>query len=185
MGDAVRKSFGVATALNGTTATGPCSTVEAVVTVTAGTPFDALVLQEDLSLGQVVLGYTIELQSSATGAWTLLANAHGKTVGSKLIDTIPPPSASTVSAHQQPPSPPAYSAARFRCTDAIGGQSAVVTLSRFSLHKQVPPPVVAKQYPLRSYWSSANNDTAPCALRDGGSCSTFTGAKCVPAATSS
>ena len=48
--------------------------------------FDQIVLQEDMSInGQIINGYTLELQDNTTQEWTKL-NAHGITIGAQVID---------------------------------------------------------------------------------------------------
>ena len=72
------------------------------------------------------------------------------------------------------------SAVRFTCKSAIGVNDAAfgATLSAFSLHTLVDPPAPPpKMVALRSYWGAKENDTAPCATRDGGTCGTFTAAQ--------
>jgi len=161
MGAAVRASFDTNVgSITGTTMSGSCGTLAPVALASA--PFDAVVVEENLVAGQIVLGYTLETQEPTTKVWAevpLDRSVAGQTVGSRAIVVLPGGLSNA-------------SAVRFRCTNAIGGNSSAVTLTRFSLHRLVQPPVVAKHVSLRSYWSLAGNDTAPCAMRDGSRCTT-------------
>jgi alpha-L-fucosidase len=169
MGDAVRKSFGVDVGSTDGTVSGSCSTLEVVVKATG--VFDAIVIQEDLSQGQYILGYSLEMQDATTKLWTPLQldpKKAGQTIGQKSIIQLP---ASLTGA----------SAVRIKCTKAIGGGGQTrVNLASMSLHKLVPPPLPPPQpLTLRSYAHTKKGpvgamDTAPCADRDGGSCTTFT-----------
>ena len=96
--------------------------------------FDAVVLQEDLARGQVVLQYSLEVQAT-NGTWFNVSRplgpsfgslkiTGGLTIGQKLIDRF---------------TPGPWQAARIRCIDAIGGSDAMVQLAYVGLHKTVPP----------------------------------------------
>ena len=143
--------------------TSPCNTFSLVAKATA--PFDAVLLEEDLTQGQKFLNFTLEMQTADNnnGAWNLYTmdpNSGGATIGSRLIVQLPTLSQAL--------------AVRVNCTGAIGGSTASVRLSRFSLHKIVS--VTPQNATLRSYIDQALKDTAPCALRDGGTCATYTNA---------
>ena len=126
-------------------------------------------LSEDLSKGQTIMGYSLELQDSSTKSWTTLTldpMLAGRTVGGRNIVQLPNGLSNA-------------SAVRFKCTRAIQANDKAfgATLATFSLHRLVqppaPPPAPGK---LRSYRSKMINDTAPCSTRDRGSCATFTSA---------
>eukprot|EP00040_Diaphanoeca_grandis_P031655 m.189831 g.189831 ORF g.189831 m.189831 type:complete len:612 (-) comp32388_c2_seq1:152-1987(-) len=161
LGDAVRKSFGTNVGQK-TNVSGPCSSFEVVVPVVGAAVFNAVMMQEQIELGQSILKYSLDLQM-ADGTWQPVTTALGQTVGEKLVDTLPNTTGSV--------------AVRFRCTDAIGGTSATVSLTTISLHTLVPPVAPVEHGVLRSYFSESLNDTAPCAFRDQGSCGTYTTAK--------
>lgn len=63
----------------------PCSALSVTIALDPARAFDQVEYREDLSLGQVILGYTLELHH-AGGAWELVAGTHGKTVGRRLVD---------------------------------------------------------------------------------------------------
>lgn len=169
VGDAVRRSFGVHAGSTAAAAGGACGALTVVVAATG--PFDAVMMQEELSKGQQVLGYTLELQDRDTNAWTAVKldpKQAGQTVGQKSIAVLP---GGTSNAR----------AVRFKCTKAIGGDDATVTLASVSLHTirapPPPPPPPASPLALRTYVharSGGGNETAPCAARDHGACSTYT-----------
>jgi hypothetical protein len=164
LGDAVEASFGTGTAVASIkgNVTNTCNSFEIVLEAPAAGSFDAVMMQEVLTEGQTVLGYDLELRNSATMDWLPLATANGRTVGTKLIDVIPSSPAAATPAVQ-------YDAVRFRCTATLAGKSNVpFTLSTFSLHKMVPPPVVHTTKPLGSYVNTKLKDHAPCAFRSGG-----------------
>ncbi len=51
--------------------------------------FDTVLLAEDLTAGQVIGGYSIEVQDATTGAWRLLSSGvHGKTIGLRVVDSV-------------------------------------------------------------------------------------------------
>lgn len=169
LGDAVRRSFGMHSGALASPRTAKCA--ELNVTIAANGPFDTVVLQEGLTRGQTITGYTLELLEPGATEWSpvlLDPKSAGQTLGSKGIVRLSGPSNAT--------------AVRFACTRAIALNDAAfgANLSTFSLHTLAPPkgPPPTK-VSLRSYWSEAVNDTAPCATRDGGSCSTYTGARYV------
>jgi alpha-L-fucosidase len=56
-------------------------------TVPVNGTFDALLIREDLSAGQVIGGYSVEARDAASGAWRALA-VHGMTVGARLLDSV-------------------------------------------------------------------------------------------------
>ena len=96
--------------------------------------FDSVIFQEELTRGQVVLRYSLEVQAT-NGTWLnvsrpraplfgSLAITGGLTIGQKLIDRF---------------APGPWQAARFRCLEAIGGPGAMVQLASVGLHKIVPP----------------------------------------------
>lgn len=128
MGDAVRYSFGLETAVGSMAhpMTEECSNFEAVVTA-SGT-FDTVVLQEDQTNGQKLLGYTLDVQDVGTKVWTpvkLDPKHAGQTVGLQSIALLE----ANVTQH--------VGAVRFRCVKAMGDLK--VSLSRFSLHTVRPP----------------------------------------------
>jgi len=64
-----------------------CANLSLVVTIN-GT-FDTLLIEEDLTGGQVIASYSVEARDAASGAWRALsAGVHGKTVGSSLLDVV-------------------------------------------------------------------------------------------------
>ena len=124
--DAIRRSFGGSVGSTSGAVSGTCSELAAVVK--ADREFDAVMISEDLSAGQVVLGYSLELEDCVTGDWTpvrLNATLTGQTVGMKSIVTLPLPSSAC--------------AVRFKCTQAISGAAAMVQLLGISLHKMQAP----------------------------------------------
>ena len=131
-GDAIRRSFGAASSVGRTTSavSGPCDALTVVVKAT-GEKFDAVMIREDLQNGQVVLGYSLELEDCTTGQWApvrLNSTLAGQTVGMKSIARLPALASSNACA------------LRFKCTRAIGGPKAVVRLLGISLHMIRPPP---------------------------------------------
>lgn len=129
VGDAVRASFDVDVGKSPSPVTAKCSDVEVIAEATGS--FDAIMVTEDLTHGQAVLGYTIELQDPHTKAWTAVSvdpSQGGQTIGSKGIVVLK--------------SPQSASAARLRCTRAIDAVDSAtgVTITSFSLHKLAPPP---------------------------------------------
>ena len=46
----------------------------------------------------------------------------------------------------------------------------MVSLRHVALHLLRPPPLTTARAQTSSYWSPSTNDTAPCALRSGGTC---------------
>jgi hypothetical protein len=165
MGDAVQKSFGVHAGRMARPVTAKCAQLR-VVLPSVGT-FDSVVLQEGLTNGQTILNYTLDLQHPDTKQWTAIRldpKLAGVTVGTKAIVLLPGGLSNA-------------SAVRFTCTGAIASNDAAfgATLSAFSLHRLVQPPgPPPMQISLRSYWGAKENDTAPCATRNGGTCNTFT-----------
>lgn len=119
------------------------------VEVQSSGSFDTIMLIEDLTAGQQVLSYSIEIKSFTTGQWsrlTLDPSAGGLTVGSKNILQL----SSTYN-----------TSIRFNCTSAVGGP---IKMETISLHKFVKPP--GPPVTLRSYFSPHLNDTVPVATRD-------------------
>lgn len=167
LGDAVRDSFGanVGTTTGSAALSGPCDGLVIVVAST-GAAFDAVQLIEDQTNGQSVLAYTLELQSQKGGSWTKVdidPRLGGQTIGGKNIVVLPPSIAGVTT------SSTAGASVRFKCTAAIGGPVAHVSIASMSLHKlvapPVPPPPPGKAVSLRSFWSAKGNDTAPVAVR--------------------
>ena len=64
LGDAIRSSFGKNVGQMPAPVSAKCEQLTAAVQATGA--FDTVVLQEDLTKGQTILNYTIELQDSAT-----------------------------------------------------------------------------------------------------------------------
>ena len=129
MGDAVRASFGKDVGHLAAPVSGKCADLSVVVEATD--PFDTVLLQEGLTKGQTILGYTLETQDKASKKWTeikLDPKSAGLTVGTKAIVTLE----STLSN---------ASAVRFRCTNAIAqnDEKFGAKLEAFSLHKLVRP----------------------------------------------
>lgn len=121
-GDAIRQSFGTSVGSTTSAVSARCDTLSVVVK--ANGHFDAVMIREDLEKGQVVLGYTLELEDCVTGQWapvTLNSTLAGLTVGMKSIARLDP-------------APRNACAVRFRCTKAIGGATALVRLRGVSLH---------------------------------------------------
>ena len=90
--------------------------------VTATGEFDAVMIREDLTSGQVVMGYSLELRDCATDRWApvvLNSTLAGQTGGMKSIATLNVASSAC--------------AVRFNCTRAIGGAKAMVRLLGISL----------------------------------------------------
>ena len=141
LGEAVHISFGTEAALVRLThvTPTPCSDLELELRLPPSAAnvsgaFDAVVLQEDLAYGQVVLQYSLEVQAT-NGTWLSvvrpraplfgsLAITGGLTIGQKLIDRF---------------APGPWRAARFRCVESIGGPGAIVRLASVGLHKMRPP----------------------------------------------
>jgi hypothetical protein len=71
--------------------TAPCSGLSVVVPVAPGASFDYLVSEEGLAVaGQVIGGYSVEVQMTAGGPWSLLP-VRGVTVGARVVDVLPQP----------------------------------------------------------------------------------------------
>ena len=127
-GYAIRRSLGASVGSTTTAVSGRCAALAVVVNATGG-EFDAVMIREDLENGQVVLGYSLELEDCATGKWahvSLNPTLARQTVGMKSIAKLPAPSHAC--------------AVRFRCTRAIGGTKAVARLLGISLHMIRAPP---------------------------------------------
>eukprot|EP01052_Picozoa_sp_SAG31_P007302 SAG31_NODE_347_length_17310_cov_3.764743_7_plen_190_part_00 len=143
-GDAIRRSFGAGTSVGSTAAggvSGQCESLAVVVKATG--EFDAVMIREDLltaGAGQVVLGYSLELEGCATpGQWApvrLNSTLAGQTVGMRSIARLPAAALATSGSSNSS----GACAVRFRCTRAIGGAQAVVWLHSISLHKVHAPP---------------------------------------------
>lgn len=128
-GDAIRRSFGVSVGSSSHTTklTGQCE--QLAVVVRASAVFDAVMIREDLSAGQAILSYSLELQDCHSGSWELVrlnSTLAGQTVGMKSIAVLRAPSSAC--------------AVRLRCTAAIGGPQSWVRLLGMSLHKVHYPP---------------------------------------------
>ena len=168
LGRAVADSFGADAGRLPAPITAPCSQLQATVRATGS--FDAVVLQEGLARGQSILGYSLELMDAATQRWTpvpLDKTTAGLTVNHKAIVQLPGGVTNAT-------------AVRFTCTRAIAAVDAAsgTTLAALSLHTlRGPPQPPARRVSLRSYVSDSLHDTAPCATRDGGACSTYTAAQ--------
>ena len=67
LGDAVTKSFDVNAGKMAAPVSSKCAELRATVAATGS--FDSVVLQEDLSKGQTIIGYTLELQDPSSKAW--------------------------------------------------------------------------------------------------------------------
>ena len=83
------------------------------ITLPVNGTFDTVLLMEDLSAGQVVAAYTLEvLDAGGGGGWRrLTAGVHGATVGARLVDAVSPQANVTAlrfncSADLSPPNPP-------------------------------------------------------------------------------
>jgi alpha-L-fucosidase len=168
MGDAVRDSFGTDMGKASAPVTNKCSQISVVAEATGS--FDAVIIMEDLTHGQVVLGYSLEVQHATTKQWepvSLDRAIAGQTVGHKVINQIPASDSRAL---------------RWNCTSAMGGADADVTIAAMSLHKlrppPPPPPAPAKLLSLRTYVNGAtqDDDNTPCAARNGGACTTYTSA---------
>lgn len=147
--------------------------------------FDAVMLEEDMQLGQHVASYELQICArtpcgeqdwQTITADGLQTQRLSQTIGRKAIehgfnnsDTLSIEAAGL----------------RFRCTAAFPAGVTQARLKSFSAHRMQPPPgwppkkpappkPAAKHVPLRSYWAASYNDTAPCATRDGGTCATYT-----------
>jgi len=144
-GDAIRRSFGAGTSVGSTAAGGVSGRCESLAVVVKATgEFDAVMIREDLltasGAGQVVLGYSLELEGCATpGQWApvrLNSTLAGQTVGMRSIARLPAAALATSGSSNSS----GVCAVRFRCTRAIGGAQAVVRLHSISLHKVHAPP---------------------------------------------
>jgi hypothetical protein len=86
--------------------TAPCAGLSVTLPVAAGASFDMLMATEDMALaGQVIGGYSVEMQLTVGGPWTLLP-VHGVTIGSRIVDVLPAPITGAV-------------ALRFNCTSDL------------------------------------------------------------------
>lgn len=98
-----------------------CSELSFIVPVTNGASFDHIVIEEDLGAGQVIGGYSLEVQMTTGGPWTPLTNIHGVTVGSRVQDTLPQPITGAVALRFNctkdltPPAPAVFTNALGRC----------------------------------------------------------------------
>eukprot|EP00041_Stephanoeca_diplocostata_P022021 m.521846 g.521846 ORF g.521846 m.521846 type:complete len:269 (+) comp21965_c0_seq1:1202-2008(+) len=144
MNTAVKESFGADVASH-ENISATCQDMVVVIEAPNGAVFDTVMMQEDLSHGQVILSYTLEVRDTS-GTWTQVSTAHGQTVGRRLIDLLPASLQQAVGA---------VTAARFTCTSHMGSPGQVATLSKISLHKLSPPPIPHRTVPLQSYYSTS------------------------------
>lgn len=130
VGDAVTASFGSNVGATPGAVKGTCDGKTPLATITAHGEFDAILLAEELSTGQNVLGFEIEVQDKA-GKWTKAALAPtscaGQTIGSKCVAILAGGAA------------PGTAAARVTCTAAVHKGEAGASLKSVSLHKLQPP----------------------------------------------
>jgi alpha-L-fucosidase len=114
----------------GTPASGPCPGLSFTVPVVPGAAFDQTLAYEGMAAsGQVVDGYALEVQDAASGAWRRLEAAHGRTVGSRVLDF----GLGTITG---------ASALRWNCTAAIPGTGAGAnaTITYFAAFLGAPMP---------------------------------------------
>ena len=155
-----------------------CAASQVVLTIPHGAVVDALQLREDISSGQTIASYTLELQQqqqqqhrppprpSASASvlstkvapkWIPITTAgvHGGTIGSQLIDLLDP----------------IYgpAALRWRCTASVPATSARVRLSSMAALKLRPPAgwqrPVTTTWALQTLYSTTDEDMTPCATR--------------------
>jgi hypothetical protein len=102
-----------------------CTNLSIVLPVSGD--FDMVFFQEDLTAGQVIASYSLEIQSASTGLWSQLSTGvHGKTVGLRLIDFVG--------------SQTGIKSIRFNCSsDLANSGSAVASISMMAAYKQVKP----------------------------------------------
>jgi alpha-L-fucosidase len=146
-----------------------CAASEVVLTIPSGAVVDALQLREDLTSGQHIARYTLELRqlhvrqssphsvAAAAAEWVPITDGvHGGTVGSQLIDLLIPV--------RGPAS------LRWRCGAAIPAGVAV-RLSSMSALKLQPPAgwqrPVTTTWALQTLYSTTVEDMTPCATRSG------------------
>ena len=166
LGTALNASFGEGHTIANASQAAPavCAASEVLLGIPAGAGITALELREDLSAGQGIATYTLELQqqqplSSGEGeaAWVpLTAGVHGGTVGSQLIDLIDP--------IRGPAS------LRWRCNSSEPA-GAPVRLSSMMGVKLHPPAgwvrPMTTTWALQTLYSTTAQDMTPCATRSG------------------
>ena len=93
--------------------------------------FDALITMEDLTQGQRIVSYELDIfvKGQQTGTSWQSVPAMGKTVGHKVIDVLP---------FAVPTLPVSVEAARFTCVRAVPGVM-VVHLKSFGAYLTQPP----------------------------------------------
>ena len=100
-----------------TPARAPCSNLSVTISLDPSRSFDQFVLREDLSQGQIIAAYSIELHQVNTSVttWQKLSVMHGASVGRRLVDW----GLGKLSG---------YDAARFNCTWAFSSDTDAVLL---------------------------------------------------------
>ena len=162
-GAALNRSFGTPLASGAQAEAGACEDSESVVSIPAGVTVDAIRLAEDLTIGQSIARYTLEVQQKPgeDAPWLAVLGAHGQTVGSQLVDLLDAPlhGPSTV---------------RWRCTEAVSpspAQAAKVRLRELSAFLVRAPVGWVKPatttWALQSLYSPVAQDMTPCATRSG------------------
>lgn len=122
------------------------------------------VLQEDLAFGQLVSGYTAEVQDASTGAWTQVSS--GITIGNKRIDLFLGGATDAI-------------AVRLNVTAAFADP--VVTLSVFAA-EPCALPQTRVQFVQNGQCLITNSSNFPCAGGAGNSCPLFLGSCSDPSA---
>jgi hypothetical protein len=115
----------------------PCASLSVVVRVDGS--FDTLLMAEDLTAGQVIASYSIEMQNGSTHTWRRLTTqdgVHGKTVGLRLVDFVGMQTGVSAlrfncSSDLAPPPPPSFKPA---------AAAPIATLATFGAYLNVKPP---------------------------------------------
>jgi len=127
VGDAIRASFGVNVGSSGPVS-GRCDG-SALVTVPATGAFDAVLMMEDLTDGQNMIGFQLELQDQS-GKWEPAMldadSCTGKTVGARCVAILAGGRKAAMGA-------------RFSCMQPVHETDKRVALKSISLHQLRPP----------------------------------------------
>ena len=152
LGAALNASFGRPVASGTQAMRASCASSAVTLEIPAGAAVDAVELREDLTAGQAIAAYTLELQQG--GDWVPIKGVHGVTVGPQLLDTIPPLHGPAT--------------LRFRCLSAAPSAAQVRLDSLAAFHLQPPAgyrrPQTTK-WALQTLYSPVAKDETPCATR--------------------